>query len=90
MGKQKLIIQDLKHISFPSEVARSLAMNIMNRHFKHESIDEKLDLIKQVLDDPASYADHPTLSLLALKLVAKSFVEDPFVAYELLDEPKPF
>lgn len=90
MGKQKLFIQDLKYISFPSEVARSLAMNIINRHFKHDLIEEKLELIKRVLENPEAYANHPTLSLLALKLVAKSFVEDSFTVYELHDEPKPF
>jgi len=46
MGKQKLNIKDLTVVNFPSDVARSLALNIMNRHFKHTPNEEKLKLIK--------------------------------------------
>lgn len=89
MGKHKLNIKDLSTISFPSEVAKSLSLNIMNRHFKHASNDEKLALITNVLADPEAYINHDTLSLLAHKLVSRS-VTETFKAYELEDEPKHF
>lgn len=89
MGKHKLNIKDLSTISFPSEVAKSLSLNLMNRHFKHTPNDEKLALITKVFADPDAYINHNTLGLLAHKLISKSVFET-FKAYELDDEPKHF
>lgn len=90
MGKQKLNIQNLTVVNFPSDVARSLALNIMNRHFKHTPNEDKLKLINDVLEQPESYVDHTTLGILALKLVSKAMREDSFTVYQLNDEPKHF
>jgi len=90
MGKQKLNNKDLTIVNFPTDVARSLALNIMNRHFKHTSNEDKLKLIGDVLAQPASYIDHNTLGILALKLVSKTLTDDSHTAYELNDEPKHF
>ena len=89
MGKQKLNIKDLSTINFPSEVARSLSLNIMNRHFGHTPNEEKLSLINNVLTHPDDYLNDDTLGLLAHKLVSKSITES-FKAYELDAEPKHF
>jgi tRNA-splicing ligase RtcB (3'-phosphate/5'-hydroxy nucleic acid ligase) len=90
MGKQKLHIKELAVIEFPSEVARSLALNIMNRHFKHTPNEEKIKLIEDVLTQPELYIDHNTLGMLAQKLISKTTTPDSFKAYELEDEPKHF
>lgn len=90
MGKQKINIKDLSVIGFPSDVAKSLALNIMNRHFKHTANEEKLKLINSVLEQPQAYVDHATLGILALKLVSKTINHSSFKVYELDDEPKHF
>lgn len=90
MGKQKLTIKDLAVINFSSEVAKSLALNIMNRHSKHTPNEEKIKLISDVLEQPALYVDHATLSILALRLISKTITEDAYTVYELEDEPKHF
>src|SRR5688572_32579245 len=90
MGKQKLNIKDLTVVNFPSDVARSLALNIMNRHFKHTPNEEKLKLISHVLEQPESYVSHATLAILALKLVSKTMRPESFKVIELNDEPKHF
>jgi tRNA-splicing ligase RtcB len=90
MGKQKLNIKDLVVIKFPSDVARSLALNIMNRHFKHASNEDKLKLIAHVLEQPEEYASHATLGVLAQKLVSKAIGVEHCAVYELDDEPKHF
>lgn len=89
MGKQKLTIQEISTISFPSEVAKSLSLNIMNRHFKHLRNEEKLTLIKNVLAQPEAFLENESLGLLAHKLFSKSVIEN-FTAYELEAEPKHF
>jgi tRNA-splicing ligase RtcB len=90
MGKQKLTIKDLADIDFPSEVSRSLSLNIMNRHFKHTPNDEKLTLIAHVLEQPELYIDHTTLGILAQKLISKPIINEPYKVYVLEDEPKHF
>src|SRR5688572_9783895 len=90
MGTQKLNIKDLTVVNFPSDVARSLALNIMNRHFKHTPNEEKLKLISTVLEQPESYVGHSTLGILALKLVSKTLGNDSFNVFQLSDEPKHF
>jgi tRNA-splicing ligase RtcB (3'-phosphate/5'-hydroxy nucleic acid ligase) len=90
MGKQKLNIKDLTVINFPSDVARSLALNIMNRHFKHTPNEDKLKLIYNVLEQPESYVNYSTLGILAQKLVSKTIGVEPFKVYQLEDEPKHF
>lgn len=90
MGKQKISIKDLGVIRFPSDVARSLALNIMNRHFKHSSNEEKLKMIAHVLEEPELYVHHTTLGILALKLASKTVVDESFRVYDLEDAPNVF
>ncbi|RAW02896.1 RtcB family protein [Pseudochryseolinea flava] len=90
MAKQKLDIKLLSAIDFPSDVARSVALNIMNRHFKHTPNDEKLKIIQHVLETPESYLQHATLGLLAHKVAAKILLAEPFEVFQLNDEPKHF
>jgi tRNA-splicing ligase RtcB (3'-phosphate/5'-hydroxy nucleic acid ligase) len=90
MGTQKLTIKDLSVINFPSDVAKSLALNILNRNFKHTPNEEKLKLIGHLLEEPESYTDHNTLGILATKLISKTCTTESFSAYQLNDDPKHF
>ncbi len=89
MGKQKLNIKDLSTIQFPTEVVKSLSLNIMNRHFKHMPNEEKVALIKNILGQPEAYVNNELLSVLAYKLISKHTVEH-YHTYELNDEPMHF
>ncbi|HEY9048698.1 MAG TPA: RtcB family protein [Ohtaekwangia sp.] len=90
MGKQKITIHDLAVIRFPSDIARSLALNLMNRHFKHISNEEKLTLITDVLEHPTNYTDHTTLGILVHKLLNTIADETASQVYELEPVPRPF
>ena len=89
MGKQKLNIKDLSTINFPSAVAKSLSLNIMNRQFKHLPNEEKLTLIQSVLQHPEGFFGDAQLSLLAYKIY-KVPVDERFKSYELNKRPKHF
>ena len=89
MGKQKLNIKELSAIDFPSEVIKSLALNIMNRHFKHTASDEKLKLIEDVLSQPENYLHDDKLGLMACKLVSKPAPQD-FKVHELAKDAQHF
>lgn len=91
MGKHKLNIKDIHTIQFPTEVARSLGLNIVNQHFKHTPKEEKIKLLTDLLRDPEHYHEHPVLGILAQKLVKKqdaaALLREDF---GLADEPRPF
>lgn len=89
MGKQKLTIKELSNISFPTEVAKSLSLNIMNRHFKHLPTEDKLVLIQNVLEYPGAYINNELLGLLAHKIYSPT-KGDTFKSFELDDLPKHF
>jgi tRNA-splicing ligase RtcB (3'-phosphate/5'-hydroxy nucleic acid ligase) len=90
MGKQKLHIKELSEVDFPSEVARSLALSSMNKHFGHIPNNEKIERIKQVLEKPELFLDNEALGVLASKLVMKNKTTTSGNAYRLNDEPKHF
>ena len=60
-----------------------------NRHFKHSTNEEKLELITKVLTEPELYLDHGILAILAHKLISKP-MQDSFKVFDLEDEPKHF
>ena len=55
----------LRKVDFPSDIAKSVAINIMTKHYKHVSMEEKLEIIKIVLLNPEQYVEHEHLSSLA-------------------------
>ena len=61
----------------------------MNRHFKHHTLEEKLELITKVLAEPELFVDHNTLGLLAHKLVSKP-ANESFKVFDLENEAKHF
>lgn len=89
MGKHKITNKELAAIEFPSDVAKSLALIILNRHFKHTPNEDKISMIEDVLANPAPCQDHPLLGALVQKLMAKKG-DNTFIAYELEIEPKAF
>jgi len=65
MGKSKLKGKDLRKINYESDKARSLAIDIMSRHFKHLSKADKLTQLAHVLSHPNDYLNHKNLAPLA-------------------------
>lgn len=63
--------RDLGKVDFPSDIAKSVAINIMKKHYKRASPEEKLETIKNVLLDPDSYLEHELLMPLARALTGK-------------------
>lgn len=87
MGKSRLKGKDLRKINYRSNQAISVAIDVMQKHGKHWSKQEKLDLLSDVLLHPEKYLDHAFLDA-----VAHCFVEvleqENFTKYQLT-APKP-
>ena len=65
MDNSKLKGKDLNKINFTSDQAKSMAIDIMSKYFKHTDKEEKLTLLEQVFINPEAYLEHPQLSRLA-------------------------
>lgn len=73
--KLKLTGKELRAIGFPEGPVISVAMNVMEKNFKHHSKEQVFDILKQVLASPADYLHDETLSPIAEKLMPKKLTE---------------
>jgi tRNA-splicing ligase RtcB len=69
MGNHKLRGNDLKKIQYDSNRARSLAIDIMSKHYKYTSKEEKLKLLVTLKEHPEHYSEDPVLGILAKEFI---------------------
>lgn len=69
MGKLKLSGKELKGIGYPESPVISIAMQVMEKHYKHASKSEALEILKAILSAPENYADNKILGTIAGKLM---------------------
>ncbi|HEY0655443.1 MAG TPA: RtcB family protein [Chryseosolibacter sp.] len=60
---------DLKQIGFKESKALGLALELVGKHYKDVSFDNKLALLKQILDNPSSFLNDGMLAPLATALL---------------------
>ncbi len=65
MDNSKIKGKDLNNLNYDSDKAKSLAIGIMKKHFKHSGKAEKLEILKDVKANPNDYLNHKFLSQLA-------------------------
>src|SRR5688572_24764087 len=80
MSKLKLTGKELRAIGFPEGPVISLAMNVMERNFKHHSKEEVLAILRGVLQAPDDYANDEVLKLIAQQLLPKPSIEGPEIS----------
>lgn len=71
MAKLKISGKDLRKIGYPESPVISLAMNIVNRHYKHDKQEKVFKILTSVLNDPSAYLADPVLSTIAVELIPK-------------------
>src|SRR5437588_10495879 len=71
MAKLKLRGKDLRNIGFPEGPVISIAINIMERSFKHLSLEDALEILSSVLQSPNQYAHDGMLNKIAEALLPK-------------------
>jgi RNA-splicing ligase RtcB len=69
MGKCKLRGKDLSAIQYTSNKAKSLAIDLASRHFKHFTKQALLNLLQQVKNNPEAYAGDDILGGLAQEFI---------------------
>ncbi len=83
MGNGKIKSKDLKSINYINDQSRSLAINIMSRHFKTVPKDEKLQILNDVKNNPSQFLEHEFLAPLALCFTERKELKT-FEEFELM------
>ncbi|MBG9374769.1 RtcB family protein [Panacibacter sp. DH6] len=71
MSRLKITAKELRAIGYPESPVIPVAMNVMEKHFKHHTKEAAFDILKAVLQSPKDYATHETLQPIAEKLLPK-------------------
>jgi tRNA-splicing ligase RtcB (3'-phosphate/5'-hydroxy nucleic acid ligase) len=71
MSKLKIEGKELRAIGYPQGPVISLAMNIMEKNFKHLAHEDALEVLKAILQSPNEYANDPVLNKIAGALLPK-------------------
>ena len=71
MSKLKLTGKELRKIGYPEGPVISLAMNIMEKCFKHLSKEDALELLGSILQSPNQYAHDGVLNTITEALLPK-------------------
>jgi tRNA-splicing ligase RtcB (3'-phosphate/5'-hydroxy nucleic acid ligase) len=68
MAKLKLRGKELRGIGYPEGPVISVAMNVMEKAYKHSTEEEALTVLKKVLEAPADYVEDEVLGKIARPL----------------------
>ncbi|MBL7744984.1 MAG: RtcB family protein [Chitinophagaceae bacterium] len=80
--KLKIQGKELRVLGFPEGPVISVAMNVMEKHFKHHSKEEAFEILKEVLQSPQDYASDEVLGLIAKQLIKMSEAANPLSSGE--------
>jgi tRNA-splicing ligase RtcB (3'-phosphate/5'-hydroxy nucleic acid ligase) len=75
MAKLKLRGKDLRAIGYPEGPVISIAMNVVEKHYKFEKEEIVMNVLRSILAAPVEYANDAVLGLIAQQLIPKPQVE---------------
>lgn len=72
MSKLKIQGKELRAIGYPEGPVISIAMNVLQKNFKHHGKEEAMEILQKVLANPVEYKDDAMLALIAKELIKSS------------------
>jgi tRNA-splicing ligase RtcB len=75
MAKLKLRGKDLKEIGYPQGPVISIAMNIMEKNYKHSAHEEVMQVLAKILKSPAEFTEDELFGAIAKQLLPKEVPE---------------
>ncbi|SRR5579871_114395 len=75
MSKLKLSGKELRAIGYPEGPVISVAMNVMQKNYKHRTKEEVMEILKSVLVSPLEYKNDAVLALIAEQLLPRAIIE---------------
>ena len=76
MKKLKIEGKELRNIGYPEGPVISVAMQVMEHAFKHQSKEEAFEILQNILSAPESYLTDPVLHTIAEKLIPASSAKE--------------
>src|SRR6187455_3728897 len=73
MSKLKIQGKEIRALGYPEGPVISVAMNVMEKNFKHHSKEKAFEILKEVLQSPHDYVADETLGQIAKQLLPKAF-----------------
>jgi tRNA-splicing ligase RtcB (3'-phosphate/5'-hydroxy nucleic acid ligase) len=86
MAKLKLTGKQLRKAGYPEGPVISVAINIMEKNFKHLSTEDALEILSSILQSPNQYANDNVLGKIAEALLPKKPADGDGVAISLDDK----
>jgi tRNA-splicing ligase RtcB len=80
MSKLKLTGKQIRAIGYPEGPVVSVAMHTMCTHFKHNTEEEALQILRDILTSPERYLEDEVLGKIAEKLMEPSVKDNPEMA----------
>ncbi|MDP4244858.1 MAG: RtcB family protein, partial [Bacteroidota bacterium] len=71
MSKLKLKGKEIRAIGYPEGPVISIAMNVMEKNYKHEAKEDVMNILKQILAAPVEFENDAVLGLIARQLLPK-------------------
>jgi len=71
MSKLKLTGKQLRGIGLPEGPVISIAMNVMEKNYKHHTEEEALEILKNLVASPAEFVNDEILGMIAKQLLPK-------------------
>ena len=75
MSKLKINGKELRAIGFPEGPVISVAMKVMEKHYKHHTKEQAFEILKEVLQSPHDYAADEVLGTITKQLLPKESAE---------------
>ncbi len=80
MSKLKITGKELRATGYPQGPVISVAMNVMQKHYKHHTKEKVMEILKRVLESPVQYKDDVVLAVIAEQLLPKAPKEDATIS----------
>jgi tRNA-splicing ligase RtcB len=71
MSRLKITGKELRAIGYPQGPVVSVAMNVMEKNFKHVPHDDAMEVLRAILQSPNEYANDPVLNKIAGMILPK-------------------
>ncbi|WP_266368274.1 RtcB family protein [Tellurirhabdus rosea] len=88
--KHSLTGKDLRRLGYPEGKIISIALEVMQRDFRHSKQSEVLDLLEKVLKSPKDYLHNASLNKIAKHLVEEPKAVEEYVEIPLREERKEY
>ena len=72
MSKLKIQGKEIRALGYPEGPVISIAMNVMQKNYKHHAKEKVMEILKAVLANPLEYKNDAVLVLIAKELIEKS------------------